>query len=180
MNKLVNKLARELHERMKEPDGWGIIKLPCDYSLAFEFNIGCSLELQNTPLPNKKNITFSTLKNGNWITIKDFEKEIRKVFEKITFTEEEMSQYFEKIKKSDLSMDTLITIVTFGWASDKDCEKYGFDNEKYDNLDYTFQVPLKWLVGKYNIKNISEWIDNYTHEDGYSIYKEAVKEKVLV
>jgi len=101
MKKLITKLSEEFHERMSEPDGWGTRKLPNNYDITFDFTRNCELELrkdiENSPgcCSTVNCISFNMLKNGDWITIKDFEQKLEELFKDVKFSAMEIKKYLE-------------------------------------------------------------------------------------
>ncbi|WP_430510853.1 hypothetical protein [Gottfriedia solisilvae] len=99
MKKLINNLAINLHESM-EDDIWGTIRLPQNHDITFEITGQYELELRKVygggscSVLNK--IHFPILQNGKWITIEGIEKQLERLFDNLTFSQEEIEDFYKE------------------------------------------------------------------------------------
>lgn len=94
--------------------------------------------------------------------------------------------------------DSYYEVVTYCWVNLKD-NMFGEEwEENCMNGDFLYKVPTGWLIAhiltdvdyntvkmnSYEGKNILEvfeiWDDTYTHEEGYNLYNQAVKDGILM
>lgn len=99
MERLIKYSTELIYPHMKK-QSWGSLGLPRNYQLDFDFrcDVGCYLELMNDCYKSVKIMEFSTFKNGDWLTMEDFDKKISELFEGNKFRERDINKFFKWIR----------------------------------------------------------------------------------
>ena len=101
MDRLIKYLAELVYPHIKKQD-WGSLGLPKNHQVDFDFrsDIGCYLELMgyqdnSSNYKSLKVMEFSTFKNGDWFTIKDFEEKIAELLKDNQFKKRDINRFFK-------------------------------------------------------------------------------------
>lgn len=91
MDKLIRYLAEKLEKNMRQHN-WGAIALPLGNQLNFNFTDGCYLEIEGIGSRCFNIINF----NGQWLTVEDYEYELRELFGDFKFTNKQINRFLRK------------------------------------------------------------------------------------